>query len=570
MSRGLTLVFGLAVVLPTSFVASDALACGGCFHGPTPPGEGSQGSVVTAHRMALSISPVQTVLWDQVQYAGAPEDFAWVLPVLAGARLELGADAWFEALDGATTTWVVSPDVDCSGSGGGSGSSDPYDYDSSGGCGCMCLGAADSATTGRAFDSTAAATTSGSTGTGNLAPPPDVVVSHQATVGPYETVTIHANKQGVLTDWLVAHGYSIDADVQPIIDAYTAEGFDFIALRMAPAADIRAMRPVRVVSEGASTALPLRMVSAGTGPSVGLTLFVVAEGRWETANFPNQELGDEGLSWDFLTASSNYRDLRAVALDQGDGRTWLTTYAKRGTFFGSEPSILEAGGPVVYQTAGGDAVTIAEAYFRQGFGNGEIDDDGAALIDCIEGTQLHGGSTDVVVDTCSPESEGVGGSGGSGGMGGSGGGGIGGSGGTGGAGGRADPCGSAAEGQIDARQFACGPLDDLAVALTGLHPKDVWLTRLESKLPRAALADDLTLQPGPQLRVENWRRATIALNDPCSGALGALRKPRRSPWGPERDRQLAALAMGFVGVVLARRATRGPAVRWRTDRLPSS
>jgi hypothetical protein len=56
-----------------------AEACGGCFVQP------SERTVVTDHRMALSISTTQTVLWDQIRYSGDPAEFAWVLPVRAGA-----------------------------------------------------------------------------------------------------------------------------------------------------------------------------------------------------------------------------------------------------------------------------------------------------------------------------------------------------------------------------------------------------------------------------------------------------------------------------------------------------
>src|SRR5262252_3354978 len=56
-----------------------AKACGGCFHPPEPPGEDP--SMVTAHRMILSVSSKQTTLYDQIKYSGSPKDFAWVLPI---------------------------------------------------------------------------------------------------------------------------------------------------------------------------------------------------------------------------------------------------------------------------------------------------------------------------------------------------------------------------------------------------------------------------------------------------------------------------------------------------------
>src|ERR1043165_4456682 len=89
-------------------VPDRADACGGCFHQ-----KDDAPSVVTDHRMVLSVSKTQTVLWDQVRYQGNPAEFAWVLPVHAGAKLELSHDAWLAALDAATRPTVTSPSVTC-------------------------------------------------------------------------------------------------------------------------------------------------------------------------------------------------------------------------------------------------------------------------------------------------------------------------------------------------------------------------------------------------------------------------------------------------------------------------
>src|SRR5262245_58458054 len=89
----------------------DAQACGGCFHGVNE----SVPSVVTGHRMALAMSTTQTVLWDQVQYTGDPQDFAWVLPVGDGAYIEESTDAWFEALEAVSSTRLMSPILFCNG-----------------------------------------------------------------------------------------------------------------------------------------------------------------------------------------------------------------------------------------------------------------------------------------------------------------------------------------------------------------------------------------------------------------------------------------------------------------------
>src|SRR5579859_2090709 len=86
--------------------SQDALACGACFHSP-PPTQVIDTSLVTDHRMAFSVSQTQTVLWDQIRYSGNPTNFAWVLPIRAGARVELSSDAWLAALDASTRTVIT-------------------------------------------------------------------------------------------------------------------------------------------------------------------------------------------------------------------------------------------------------------------------------------------------------------------------------------------------------------------------------------------------------------------------------------------------------------------------------
>jgi hypothetical protein len=70
------------------------------------------------------------------------------------------------------------------------------------------------------------------------------------------------------------------------------------------------MRPVSVTSPGAGLALPLRMVAAGTGATVGITLWVVASGRYEPQNFQRFVISPADLVWDWSTSSSNYVTLR--------------------------------------------------------------------------------------------------------------------------------------------------------------------------------------------------------------------------------------------------------------------
>ncbi|MCA9584997.1 MAG: DUF2330 domain-containing protein, partial [Myxococcales bacterium] len=300
--RALTVAGGVALLMTAS--PPEARACGGCFH---PQGEVS-GSVVTDHRMALKVSQDETILWDQVRYAGDPKEFAWVLPVRDGAKVELSRDEWIAALDASTRTTVDGPERFCGGSGGGGG-----------GVGC----GASSATTLAASDNGGSSGAEGAKFDSNG----NVEVLSQSVIGPYQAVTIRATGGQGIAEWLVDNGFAIPPTVRPTVDAYTRERFDFIALRLRPGQGVQAMRPVRVRTPGADPTMPLRMVAAGVGAKVGLTLWVLGEGRYRTQNYPEGAIDYDKLVWDGRVGRSNLSSLQLEALSSSDGRAWITEAA---------------------------------------------------------------------------------------------------------------------------------------------------------------------------------------------------------------------------------------------------
>lgn len=64
------------------------------------------------------------------------------------------------------------------------------------------------------------------------------------------------------------------------------------------------------------------MVAAGTGAVVGISLWVVGEGRYEPQNFPFFSIKNEDLVWDWAASASNYKDLRAERAATFGGRGW--------------------------------------------------------------------------------------------------------------------------------------------------------------------------------------------------------------------------------------------------------
>ncbi len=509
MGRGLGLRAGIATLVSGCVMLSHnpARACGGCFHEEKLQ-QSMGASVVTSHRMALSISSERTVLWDQVQYTGDPTGFAWVLPVGPGAQLELAHDAWFEALETVTATRVSSRTIICPGSSVVLQS--PSSGSSSSGFGC---GVRKMSTAGTGGATAAAAASTGTGTEEHQGEPNGVWVEHEAAVGPYETVTLKATDAAKLQIWLTSHGYAVPADVQPVIGEYIAAGADFIALRLAPKAGIRQMQPVRVVTPGASPILPLKMVAAGTGAHTAVTLFVIGEGRYQAKNFANATLRDSDLTWDWSARSSNLEAVRASDLDHN---TFLATFAEPRAFF--EP-VATPFGTAVYPPFGAD--TLADLYLDQAAA-----DDGKAQ-PCAQPATLLSQSDRVVAD---------------------------------------NPMGTA--GLVTPSQIGCDGADDLGAALLGMRPSDVWVARLEANLDRTAFTKNLELQPASQDAVGNWLIAGHDANAPtCPAPVSSSPPPPKGDAGcacsaePSDVNAVGATSAGVLALLVLRRRRRAVSVR---------
>lgn len=275
-------VLGTTLAL-AAFAERDAQACGGCF---APPGPGTQ---VTAHRMAFAVSPRRTILWDQFQYTGSPKEFGWVLPIRGKVDVGVSSDQLFQRLENGTAVQIVGP---------------PTPICPSNNRGVFASASDESATPGASYDA-------------------GVNVWDQKTVGPYEATQLSATDGNALRTWLRDHDYVLPAAVEPVIDEYIKEGFGFIVIKLVPDADVTRMVPIRIAFDGANPSLPLRMIAAGTGAKVGLKLFVLGEGRWETKNFPTLEIKTDDLVWDYAAMGSNYNQLFVETLAKNEGRTWV-------------------------------------------------------------------------------------------------------------------------------------------------------------------------------------------------------------------------------------------------------
>jgi hypothetical protein len=444
--------------------------------------------------MVFSISTTQTVLWDQVRYTGDPGEFAWVLPVRAGARVELSNDEWLAALDLTTRTTIQGPKPKtCPGSFGGS------NYESGGGGGCS------STTTSSDF----AGSASPEQGKQADAGVEDVEILKQEVVGPYEVVTLRSSVDDAIDKWLRANGFVIPPEIAPLLSDYTNEKFDFIALKLRPGQSVRAMQPVRIVTPGADASMPLRMVAAGVGARVGMTLWVIGEGRYHTQNFPDAVIDFAKLNWDPIAQRSNYTLLAETELSKQEGRAWITEV--------SAPAQLAQG----YQYA-----SLGSAYYAA----------------CPAGKSKRVPCKDSDAGPVPPLEDA----------------------------GDASTIPDAATPKPDAGCFeyvdAC---DDLTVATKGMHLDDVWVTRLRAFLPVAALTDDLRLEASQSQTTMPGAHTTETYSDPsydpCPATNGSSPSPSSDDDGctctttSSRDRFSSFFLVGataMIGAAAIRRRRR--------------
>ena len=357
-------------------------------------------------------------------------------------------------------------------------------------------------------------------------------VVSQKVVGPYETVILRSKDADALQTWLRDHDFAIPQAIEPVIGQYVEERFDFVALRLQPGQGVRAMKPVRIVTPGADATLPLRMVAAGVGANVGITLFVLSEGRYRPQNFPEAVLDDEKLVWDSAAGRSNYQELSQEIM--GDGKTWLTEYA-------GKPNI--SGGSLQPNAGAGPSTSLHGAYYGACYGKSrnapatpdeDAGDEDAGEHDAgsdagdLDAGDLDAGEHDAGATDAGEEDASA-------------------NGGT--------PDAGASEGEPTAirppycssESDLCCEFDDLEVATRGLHRGDIWLTRLRANLSVQALATDLRLAAHPtQEEVSNFHFAKA----PPAATTAAIAASHRTRAGSAATILGAAL---FVGRMLRRR-----------------
>jgi hypothetical protein len=263
-------------------------ACGGFFCGRQPVDQ-------TAERIVFKVNPDSVTMIVQIAYAGAAPDFAWVLPLASVPDPEsLGSfpQRGLTALDANTGPIFAAPS------------------------GCLRAEA----------DRGGASLDAGSSDSDDDA---DVTVHYRAEVGPYEVAAIESTDPMALYEWLRTNGFNVNEMMLPYIRTYTAEGMKFIALKLQKDKDSSDIEPFRFDLPGQTPSIPLRMTALAAEPEMSILVFVLADERYNGANWPDIEIRDDQIlaendSW---MAATNWAALVARGVDEAGGQGWVTELA---------------------------------------------------------------------------------------------------------------------------------------------------------------------------------------------------------------------------------------------------
>ena len=252
---------------------------------------------------------------------------------------------------------------------------------------------------------------------------------------PPPPLTVLADATAV-SAWAAQNGQVIPAPLQNALSGITGVRYVEVAY---PAPAGPAVTPtLRISMTGTPAVLPLALTSAGTA-NLPVTAWTIGPGQGDLIGAAQVTLSPSSLTWNAGTQASNYDTVRAAALASGPD-TFLVELA-------GHPALVQ-NVSIANGTASVDGVVTT--YFERAAAYGDGDFDSST---CIATATPLLDASDTVADVCPHAAYGV-----------------------------VPPAAPCTESpvppQIDPGSLRCGAgADDLALALSGLSPATVWVTR---------------------------------------------------------------------------------------------
>lgn len=308
-----TACLALASTLVSATLLSDirsAEACG-CLSPPAVTA-GDYAVNQRAEQIIFEVEPGWVTAHVMIKYAGAPESFAWIVPVPEVPELSISPVTAFGLIDRASAPQlgVTTEDIcpvsewacryhqtpDCGGPWGFGGEDD------------------------------GAGPPSADAGTGGQ--PPPVTVIDQQVVGDYQTVTFRADEAQTAVQWLRSNGFIVNQTTSIYMEPYVQANMVFVAAKLVAGAGVDAIKPLKLKYRANFPMVPLVLTAVAAEPHLTVTSFVYGSQAFKPMSHPMVTLDARQLSRDGA-GRLNYPMLLARTIDEAGGDGFVVEY--RGT-----------------------------------------------------------------------------------------------------------------------------------------------------------------------------------------------------------------------------------------------
>ena len=276
---------GLPLVTP-----SQARACGGTFsdNAPQPMPVDQRGEDILFVQDGPDIE-----VHVRIEYEGAAERFAWLVPIQAVPEVSVGSEPLFQRLAEATIPrWTRQDRFECLDE---DPSDDPIGF-------------------------SPAADIPGDS-------EPDVVL--EEIVGAFEVVVLQGGTAAEVIEFLDANGYAQDPEAAPILQEYLDEGFLFAAVKLTAGADADSIHPLVFRFPANEPCVPIRLTRIAAAQDMGIRAYFLGQHRWAPQNYRHVVLNPLAFAWSEIAGDgvSQYLELLTLAVDEAGGHAFATDYA---------------------------------------------------------------------------------------------------------------------------------------------------------------------------------------------------------------------------------------------------